>query len=544
MGLLGLGVTAPAAAQTTASPTPPPSASQPLASDGRPGGSPEDSQASEDNQDSADLSTELRLSRQGLGLDPGALSLGGLLLPAPPGSQWSRSKLRSRELNYHGFLRAPLRVGIGPGDDVEVGVPTGPKLHSPPRIPDASYTEWSYTGDRGGPWTELRLSWGNAQVFGTVSIAAYNLTDAGYKDLAAQLGIDQAFVTINLPDLLGDRGGVLVNVGAFSGGYGAAGRYDAGAYGTYLFGRTHGTGETVSAYYDLSEDVTLQVEHGIGARLDVTPEVPGLPPAPFLPYAGPIRQFPTLLHHAHLGATFRERFRVALHYLTAWTQSATRAAEPDGRITSSGLELKAVDTWLGTAFLGVGYLQAREAARVAGTVEVLHSSEGYALASNYFGEGARGHGRVLTVAGEWTFSLATFLRHPAPFWGQGPDLVARIFGMWNQVNSDEPAFRAPEQKLKLGASLTYTPLYWLGLSARADIVRPDLDDGGQSFQVLSPRLLLRTDFLSHEEVVLKYDRYFLGSRTRLNYPWSEQALRDPLFRPDENVLSLIATLWW
>src|SRR5687768_18359020 len=57
------------------------------------------------------LSTELRLSRQGLGLDPGALSLGGLLLPPPPGSQWSRSKLRSQELNYHGFLRAPMRIG-------------------------------------------------------------------------------------------------------------------------------------------------------------------------------------------------------------------------------------------------------------------------------------------------------------------------------------------------------------------------------------------------------------------------------------------------
>jgi hypothetical protein len=491
-----------------------------------------------------DLAPELRLSRQGLGLDPGALSTGGLLLPPPPGSQWSRSKLREGELNYHGFLLAPLRVGLGRGDDVEVGVPTGPKLHSPPRLPDASYTDWSYTGDRGGPWTELRLSWGNAQVFGTVSIAAYNLSDAGYKDLVAQLGIDQAYVTINLPDLFGDRGGLLVNVGGFSGGYGAAGRYDAGAYGTYLFGRTHGTGETVSAFYDLTDDLTIQAEHGIGARLDVTPEVPGLPAAPYLPYAPPNKQFPTLLHHAHLGATFRDTFRVALHYLTAWTQSATRAAEPDGRITSTGLELKMIDTRLGSAFLGVGYLRAREAIRVAGALEVLHSTEGYNLAENYFGPAARGRGTVTTVEGEWTFSLATFLRHPQPFWGQAPDLVARVFAMWNEVRPDEPTATGGRHKLKLGGSLTYTPLFWLGLSGRVDVVQPDLDHSAQSFQVLSPRVLLRTDFLSHEEVVLKYDRYFLGSDTRLNYPFDEQMARDPFFHADENVFSLTATFWW
>ena len=272
--------------------------------------------------------------------------------------------------------------------------------------------------------------------------------------------------------------------------------------------------------------------------------MPGLAAAPYLPYAPPNEQFPTLLHHAHLGATFRDTFRVALHYLTAWTQSATRAAEPDGRITSTGLELKMIDTRMGSAFLGVGHLRAREAIRVAGALEVLHSTEGYNLAENYFGPAARGRGTITTVEGEWTFSLATFLRHPQPFWGQGPDLVARVFAMWNEVRPDELTATGGRHKLKLGGSLTYTPLFWLGLSGRVDVVQPDLDHSAQSFQVLSPRVLLRTDFLSHEEVVLKYDRYFLGSDTRLNYPFDEQMARDPFFRADENVFSLIATFWW
>ena len=96
---------------------------------------------------------------------------------------------------------------------------------------------------------------------------------------------------------------------------------------------------------------------------------------------------------------------------------------------------------------------------------------------------------------------------------------------------------------------------WLASGADVDVVAalaPQLGSAGRRRRLeltlwlleWSPRLLLRTDFLSHEEVVLKYDHYFLGSRTRLSYPFDEQMARDPLFRADADVLSLIATLWW
>ena len=407
----------------------------------------------------------MRLSREGLGLDPGALTFGGLVLPPPPGSQFDTQDLKANQLNYHGFLRAPLRVGIGSGDYVEPGVATGAKLHSPPIIVDGSYTNWTYTGDNGGPWTEMRLSWGNAKVFGNVSIASYNLTDAGYKDLVAQLGIDQAWVTINQPDFFGDRGGFLLNVGGFGGGYGSAGRYDAGAYGTYVFGRTHTTGYAISAFYDITDEITLQGEQGFGARLDVTPFDPAAPMAQWLPYPGPVEQFPTMLHHAHIGATYLDHYRVALHYLTGWTQAATRAGERDGRITSYGAEFKMIDTQFGHAFLGLGRINAKEALRVAGVLEAIHSWEGWSLAENYFGAASQGNGNITTLAWEWTFSLATFLRYPESFWGQGPDLVFRTFGMYNRVDGDgDPTFSGATAKLKLGGSLTYTPLSWLGTS--------------------------------------------------------------------------------
>lgn len=503
-------------------------------------------EAEQDDEGDEDQNTaaELRISRQGLGLDPGALSFGGMALPPPPGSQVSTSDRKAYTLNYHGFLRAPMRIGIGPGDAVEVGVPAGAKLHSPPRIPDSSYTNWQYTNNLGGPWAEMQFSYGNAKVFGTVSVASYNLTDANYKELVAQLGINQAWVTFNLPDLFGDRGGILWNVGAFAAGYGASGRYDAGAYGTYLFGRTHTTGETLSAFYDITDDLTLQAEHGIGARLDVQ-QYDGALNQPYLPYPGPTQQYPTMLHHAHAGVTYRDKIRLAAHYLTSWTQSATTKAAPDGRISSYGAEIKAYDTQFGNAYLGIGRLDARESLRVAGAFEAMHSWEGWSIRDNFFSEGSPGTGSVTSVMWEYRFSLATFLRYPESFWGQGPDLLLATFGIFNTISSDDSTFAqcsavvCPRKKLKMGAEATYTPLGWLGLSARFDSVQPNLDDATRSFSVVSPRLILRTQFVSHEEILVMFSHYFNKANTVLSYPFDEM-----MVPADPNVFSIIATMWW
>ena len=140
-----------------------------------------------------------------------------------------------------------------------------------------------------------------------------------------------------MPDFFGDRGGFLVNVGAFGGGYGSAGRYDAGAYGTYVFGRTHASGETISAFYDITDEITLQAEHGIGARLDVTPLDPARPVGPLaaLPRPGPAvpdhasprphrRDLPRPLPG---GPALPDRLDPGRH---------ARPASADGRITSFG----------------------------------------------------------------------------------------------------------------------------------------------------------------------------------------------------------------
>ena len=488
------------------------------------------------------LSEEPKISRQGIGNDPGALEYGGLALPAPPGSQLTTTNLKANQINFHGFLRGPLRIGIGSSDTAD-----GVKLHSPPRVPDSAYTDWQYTNNLGGPWTELHFSYGNAKVFANVKLASYNLTDANWKDLTAQLGINQAWITVNLPELFGPRGGILWNVGAFNGRYGSPGRYDAGEYGTYLFGRTHTSGETLSAFYDLTPDITLQFEHGIGARLDV-PKFDGIDVPQYLPYPGPVQQYPTLLHHVHAGVTIKEQLILAAHYLTSWTQASelapgmmeTALVGPDGHVNSMGIEAKLVNSRFGNGFIGFGHIDALHSTRVAGAIEVLHSWEGWSLAENFFGRGnVDGTGTINTLLGQYTFSLATFLQGPDAFWGQSADLLASVYGMYNKVSVPEGVPGVAKNKLKVGTEVTYIPLYWLGFAARYDLVQPNMDNKYESFQVISPRVILRTSFVSNEEIFFQYTRYFTERDTRLAFPFD-----DPPVKGDKQVLSLIASMYW
>jgi hypothetical protein len=79
------------------------------------------------------------------------------------------------------------------------------------------------------------------------------------------------------------------------------------------------------------------VEHGIGARIEVQHFVAGAPDLPYLPSAGPVQQLPTLLHHAHAGFTFSDKFTLAFHYLDSFTHASTGPTEPDGHIWTVGV---------------------------------------------------------------------------------------------------------------------------------------------------------------------------------------------------------------
>lgn len=475
----------------------------------------------------------------GLGLDPSELQIGDLVLPAelaPPPSAGAGDDFN---FYFHGFFRVPLRMGFNKeeGEDADRGT----RVHLPPHVPDSAYTDWRYTNDAGGPWTELVLSYANRHVAANVGIAAYDLTDGSYRNLSAQLGINQAYVTLSYPDLFGVYGGVVANVGVFSNRYGAAGRYSGGKYETYLFGATHVAGENVRAFIDVTDKWTLHLEEGFGGKLEVAPFVTGpVAEAPYLTYPGPEEQGDTLLAHAHAGVSYDDKLIIGGHYLTTWTQDAL-AGEHDARIHVVGGDIKLIDAFVGDAYVGFSHIRTRQLGRLAGALEALHSFEGWNWIENYYGEGHEGTGIINSLLFQYSFSLARAIWHPKEFWGQGPDLIIAPFVMANFISPDpdDDTFTGARTRLKLGGEATYTPLSWLGISARYDVVQPDMDDNTRSFHVISPKIILRSEFVSHEQIVLSYSRYIYGSNVEPVWPYSEEGLR-----PDKDVVMISAVMWW
>jgi hypothetical protein len=439
----------------------------------------------------------------------------------------------------HGYLRAPLRIGVGPKNDRTGGT----ELHAPARVPDASFTDWRYLNSMPGPWSELFFSYGSGRARATISVAGYNQTIAGYRDLEAQLGINQAFVTLQFPGAFGRYGDLLLTAGSFSNRYGAAGKHDAGMYQTYLFGRTKAVGETLSAKLSLSTQVSILFEHGVGAKLDVIP-FDALNPRPdYLPYPGPVPQGSTFLHHAHLGLHLGRILQMTGHYLRAWSpddHNAPGTTSVPGRMTVVGGEAHVSAGVFGDGYAGFSHIAGHHVRPLADVIEVLHSAGGYELKNNYFGRydprtkltPADDSGRIESLLAQYAVSLGRIARYPTRFNGNGPDLTFTLFGMYNVVRSDT----FDHEMLKYGADALYSPLEVLAFGARFDMVNPDMATSAQSFSVLSPRVVLRTRFLARERVILQYSHYFLGKQAYAAFPYNA------LPKADSNAVMLSASM--
>ncbi len=449
------------------------------------------------------------------------------------------------KFNFKGFMRAPMRLSHG-----TLGGET--QFHSPPVVPDANFTNWQYTNNLPGPWVEMLFQYGNDKVKMTTALASYNITSGGYRELQAQLGIDRAFLTLNFPEALSELGGLSWNVGVFSDAYGSAGRYDAGMYQTFLFGKTRIAGETLRANLFVGDDFTLLVDHGFGSKTDqqhwtdrAVAAAPGDSYQAYEPYPGPQQQGSTLLHHAHLALVYKDLLTTTLHYMDTWTrdQRAT-AGQKDGKIQIVGVDTKFSGGWMGEGYIGVSQINAANAVAVSDSIEVLHSQGGWQLANNYLG--SDGNGKVTSVLFQYRFSLAAFMLRPQEWWGDGTDLVVHLFGMYNKVDSgkDVPLNGPGNQKLKFGADAIYTPLPVLGFGGRFDLVQPDLDNSRRSFAVLTPRIVLKSNYVTHEEVSIMYARYFNKSETMLPFPFGGQGAPYPAPGPDDGVFMVQATMWW
>src|SRR5688572_7405576 len=106
----------------------------------------------------------------------------------------------------------------------------------------------------------------------TVIVDSYSVTDNSYRHLQTQQDINQAFLTLNFPETLSDLSTLTWNIGTFQNRYNTAGRYDDSMYKTYLFGRTHMSGSTLTANLtnlDSADEWSLTLEHDVGAKIEI-----------------------------------------------------------------------------------------------------------------------------------------------------------------------------------------------------------------------------------------------------------------------------------
>jgi hypothetical protein len=549
--------------------------------------------------------------------------------------------------DFHGYFRVPFRLGVGarpapklPTDYQNIAAERDQSdivdgqskttLHAP-IIPDGQYLSWQSTSHNRSDWAELFFGIGNSWAKATVGIQGYNFTDASFNSPETQYGIGQAYVTL-APDLGYENFRLNLKVGAYQDKYGAAGKYDAGEYDTYLFGRTHVMGETLHVDYDLTESVGLWFEQGLGGK---RPDPSSFNNSRF-----------TMLAHGHVGLNFGTDMQFSGHMMYSWAQEedrpysveareATNYASsvvdyPDGNMWTTGVDARFDLGAFGYLYAGYAHLGAKNALVVGRALESIHVSGGgeyqLGVVDNYFGPGctagaagdpyemmaperngtlqgpdktpfpqgcSAGTGTVDTLLAQYEFSLTNFLQMSEEggqkFWGQGSDLKVVLYGMMNKVTSDYRPVETAKTvwgptdgnlKLKYGADLQYHATPNITAAVRFDRLQPNSEIPEQSFAILSPRIVLASNWVSREQLTFQYSRYLYNQRecavnaaspagpARLRTPGSalcvqpppaatppdgfgihsevqDADLRDaPTTRPDVNVFKIEATFWW
>jgi len=513
----------------------------------------------------------VKRQRTTVGMHPAAVDFGaeadivssvGVEKQPPDNRRWTYA--------MRGFLRAPMRIGIGP----ETGKDSGSQLHSPPRMVGFGSDEWTYLNIAPGATGQLRLAVTNQRVEGHVIIQGDAFSDAAYPHLDKMGGFSQAWVTLKAPALFGIAGGAALSVGAFSERFGNAGPYQqsTGYYGTYLFGRTHVAGESLVLNYDVTDDLEVIAEHGIGAKVEVTPFRKANPPVlPYLPNQGPTPQGSNFVHHAHLSLIYGDWLTVSGHYLTSWTpndnKEVTQEAAEEGRMTIFGGEVHTDHPVAGHGYLGYSYVDAERILPLADGVQVIHGSSGLVFKENYFGHlpvalrgdliqgltpaGVDDSGQVQTLLFQYLVRAAPLLGRTAP----GPDVAVAVFGMLNHITAPKrelngmvvaQEYTLEQDKLKFGGEVQFAPIEPLSIGVRFDQVMPDGGNADVAYSALSPRVVLHSKWIGREYLVLNYTRFFLGKDVVPSRPYSQPDPPEPPYatitQPDENLVSLTAAV--
>jgi hypothetical protein len=180
----------------------------------------------------------------------------------------------------------------------------------------------------------------------------------------------------------------------------------------------------------------------------------------------------------------------------------------------------------GYLYAGVSYIKAKNAVTVADGVEVIHSDGGgeynMGITGNYLDSQAcqwglskcsGGNGSVLTLEGQYETKLGDLLGG-SPF-GEGQDLTTKFYAMWNKIKSDDP-LNDGITKTKFGTDWIFDVFPVMAVATRFDYLLPNSRIPNQNFGIVSPRVILRSAFVTHEQIAIQYSRFLYKQRTCAN----------------------------
>lgn len=482
----------------------------------------------------------------GMGLSPYAPrspSLpGGTTIP------WSAPEAEDGgfQFNFGGYMSAAARLSKGSRpratpDQFET------TLHGLPQTVDV-YGALQGTNAAPGSWVELRFDYGNSTVKSVVKLSTWKPSRGqSWIETSSQNWVNEAFL-VYTPASIGDLS-LKWTVGAFRNIYGGLGQYGVGQYNAAIIGSPFGVGETLSLQYAVSDSFAVVFEHGLMGRTGKIAPGEGPNTWDHEPSAGEPSGF---VHHAHVGFSLTGEVPIqgGLHYLTNWTQDERNQADdpktpfinerhrPDSRMNVYGADLRMINNYLGNGAIAVSYADAEYAHLLSG-MNYFGADSGEILTKRLLGQQGGGTGKVLVAGAEYNFSWGKFLWYPEAFWGDGPDLINSAFVDVIKVLKSEDSNFDGKLIYKFGTEATYRMLPWFAASFRYDHVAPNSKDEKETFNVISPKLIFRSNWNSHEQVVLSYTRWFYGAHTHGEAP--NDYMPSEL---DNQMLALNFGMWW
>ncbi len=510
----------------------------------------------------------------GLGLSPHAPGQQSILPGAiTPAFGAPLQPAEGAKLDFQGYVQAGARASYGKRKNATADQ-YQTTWHGDPLVPRGNVFE--NTNNVPYTWAELRFIYSRPSVQALVSLGAWSLAESGQAAGSflgnAQLWIRDAYVTYTPRSL--DPVELTWKVGVYEDRYGAMAQYSTGQYGAPVIATIAGVGETLTAAMPAGP-VKVFLEHGIKTNLGRPPaEAPTGPSHNWLkPWEGQ-----TFVNHLHAGFDYQGRVRPALHYVSAVARDDTGDNVPLGNLRAgyddydggtletyphldhadASMTILGADVHLnlqrfGYLVLGASRTKVEHVRTLSGVVQILNAGGGRDLMDRYFGRNNDyGRGDLWLAGLEYNVSLGTLLRYPGDFWGEGPDLLLSLFGLYGHVNADDPA-RDGEDKLKFGAEGVYSMLPWLALAGRFDRAIPYMNQpevalypnqNDNTFTVLTAKAVFRSDWQAREALTLQYSRYMYRPNfhlVTLNAGGQVSSVTD---EPDQHLVALYGTLWW